>query len=49
MWYNAQKKESFYDMNMSYSEFAKDGMNQSNIANFKDYILQKDVLILPNT
>ncbi len=48
MWYNQQKEESFYDMNMSYSEFAKDGMNQSNIANFKNYILQKDVLILPN-
>lgn len=48
MWYNEQKKESFYDMNMSYSEFTKDGMNQSNIASFKDYILQKDVLILPN-
>ncbi|MDP5039188.1 MAG: hypothetical protein NWP80_01970, partial [Candidatus Gracilibacteria bacterium] len=48
MWYNDKKKESFYDMNINYLEFEKGGMNNSNIANFKDYILKKDVLILPN-
>jgi hydroxymethylpyrimidine/phosphomethylpyrimidine kinase len=47
MWYNDQKKESLYDMNMNYSQYAKN-MDQSNIESFKDYLLQKDVLIIPN-
>jgi uncharacterized membrane protein SpoIIM required for sporulation len=46
IWYSDQKKESLYDMNMSYSSYSKDGMDKSNIESFKDYILTKDSLII---
>lgn len=48
IWYNNQKTASLYDMNMSYSKYSKDWMNKTNIESFKDYILTKDVLIIPN-
>lgn len=47
VWYSEQKLTSLYDMNMSYSSYSKDWMDNSNIENFKNYLLQKDVLIIP--
>jgi hypothetical protein len=45
IWYYDQKKEGLYDMNMNYSQYAKHGMDQTNIQNFREYLLTKDVFI----
>lgn len=49
IWYNWQKSECLYDMNMSYSSYSKDWMDKTNIENFKDYILTKDSIIIANS
>jgi len=46
-WYSDQKKESIYDMNMNYSIY-NSWKSESNLEAFKQYILQKDTLIIPN-
>ena len=45
-WYTDQKRESMYDMNMNYNIY-NSWKSQSNIEAFKEYILQKDTLIIP--
>ena len=49
IWYSDQKKESLYDMNINYNNFIKENKHnsQANIDAFKEYILQKDTLIIP--
>lgn len=49
IWYNWQKNECLYDMNMSYSSYSKDWMDKTNIESFKDYILTKDSIIITNS
>lgn len=46
-WYSDQKSESMYDMNMNYNIYSS-WNNLSNLEAFKEYILQKDTLIIPN-
>ena len=46
IWYSDQKEESWYDMNKNYNEIV--GWNKDNIESFKEYILKKDTLIIPN-
>ena len=45
IWYSDQKEESWYDMNVNYNEIIWTSKN--NIDAFKDYILQKNTLIIP--
>ncbi len=48
IWYNDQKNESIYDMNMNYKKYSIPEMNTWNKKSFKDYILQKDAVIIWN-
>ncbi len=45
IWYNDQKEESWYDMNMNYQQIV---WGHTNTEAFKKYILQKDTIIIPN-
>ena len=47
IWYADQKAESMYDMNINYNSYT-DGMSESNIEAFKEYIFQKDTIIIPH-
>jgi len=46
IWYSDIKKESWYDMNKNYSELVE-WKTESNLEAFKEYILQKNTLIIP--
>ena len=46
-WYTDQKAESIYDIDRNYSNYIS-WKTQSNLEAFKEYILQKDTLIIPN-
>lgn len=45
-WYSDQKAESMYDMDINYNIYTS-WKSESNLEAFKEYILQKDTLILP--
>ena len=45
IWYSDQKEESLYDMNINYSDSTS--INIDNVEDFKDFILQKNTLIIP--
>ncbi len=45
-WYSDQKSESMYDMNVNYKNMINSSV-ESNIEAFKEYILEKDTLIIP--
>ncbi len=45
-WYSNQRAESMYDMNINYSIY-NSWKSENNLQAFKEYILQKDTLILP--
>jgi hypothetical protein len=47
VWYADQKEESMYDMDRNYSSYSG-GMSENNVEAFKEYILQKDTIIIPN-
>ena len=47
IWYSDQKDESWYDMNRNYSNYIE-WKTDSNLDAFKQYILKKDTLIIPN-
>ena len=47
IWYDDQKKESWYDMNKNYNNFIE-VKSEKNIEAFEKYILQKDTLIIPD-
>jgi len=46
LWYEDQKQESLYDMDVNYDAYSKT-FSQNNIEAFKNYILQKDTIIIP--
>lgn len=46
LWYEDQKGESHYDMNVNYNSFIAD-KKHDNFAAFQDYILQKNTIIIP--
>ena len=45
-WYSDQKAESMYDMDINYNIYTS-WKSETNLDAFKEYILQKDTLILP--
>lgn len=45
-WYSDQKQESVYDININYEMFLS-SKTDDNIMAFKEYLLQKDTLIIP--
>ena len=47
IWYSDQKEESWYDMNINYNNLVEE-KSEKNIDAFKQYILQKNTLIIPN-
>jgi len=46
-WYSDQEKESMYDMNINYNMYLSE-KSENNLDAFKEYILQKDTLIIPS-
>ncbi len=46
IWYEDQKAESLYDVNVNYNSYTS-GMNDDNKLAFKEYILQQDTIIFP--
>jgi len=46
LWYEDQKQESLYDMNVNYAAYTKT-FSKNNTEAFKNYILQKDTIIIP--
>ncbi len=46
LWYEDQKQESLYDMDINYDAYSKT-FSKNNIEAFKSYILQKDTIIIP--
>ncbi len=46
IWYEDQKTESLYDVNVNYNSYTS-GMNDDNKLAFKEYILQQDTIIFP--
>lgn len=46
-WYSDQKSESMYDMNINYNKYSN-LESTTNLEAFREYILQKDTLIIPN-
>ena len=47
VWYEDQKGEGLYDMNVNYDSYTWN-MSNDNIEAFKKYILTKDAIIIPN-
>lgn len=47
LWYNDQKQESMYNMNVNYNMYLTE-KSDNNLEAFKKYILQKDTLIIPD-
>lgn len=47
IWYSEQKALSFSGMNESYVNYLKSEGSQSDIDNFKEYLLSRDTLIIP--
>jgi len=46
IWYSDQEKESLYDMNINYNNYIVQ-KTDTNIEAFKNYILEKNTLIIP--
>ena len=47
IWYEDQKAESLYDVNINYNSYTS-GMDDDNKSAFQEYILQKDTIIFPD-